>query len=123
MDRTVRQIVFNRAKSEHEHLFTIDWTRSANAAVCVSEGKSKKLSCPAGETLLIDDAIYGMTSLKVCLSDGLNIKSEAEMSLPIVWKACQGLQHCTVTASNRIFGNPFFDTKKFLWVAYRCFPG
>ncbi|KAI8493817.1 hypothetical protein Bbelb_281640 [Branchiostoma belcheri] len=98
-------------------------TELSSVTTTTSQGKSKKLSCPAGETLLIDDAIYGMTSLKVCLSDGLNIKSEAEMSLPIVWKACQGLQHCTVTAINRIFGNPFFDTKKFLWVAYRCFPG
>ncbi|KAI8481125.1 hypothetical protein Bbelb_411390 [Branchiostoma belcheri] len=116
--RPTKEIKLNKIQSKPRKSET-----TKNGAVCVGEGKSKKLSCPAGETLLIDDAIYGMMTPKGCPSPGLNIRSKAEKSLPIVWKACQGLQHCTVTASNRIFGYPFFDTKKYLWVAYRCFPG
>ncbi|KAI8500443.1 hypothetical protein Bbelb_220090 [Branchiostoma belcheri] len=96
-------------------------TKNETAFIC--EGENKKLSCPAGETLLIDDAMYGRTSSRVCSCPCDSVTCRAEMSLPAVWKNCQGVQDCTVTASDHIFGNPCRGTAKYLWVAYRCFPG
>ncbi|XP_066297361.1 uncharacterized protein [Branchiostoma lanceolatum] len=95
-------------------------TRKGTAIAC--EGETKLLSCPAGETIVIDDANYGRTSATdACPCPCNDINCRAANSLPFVWKACQGLQRCPVTASHHIFGDPCFGTAKYLRVTYRCF--
>ncbi|KAI8493783.1 hypothetical protein Bbelb_281300 [Branchiostoma belcheri] len=90
-------------------------TTNRKETVFVCEGENKKLSCPAGETLVIDDAYYGSTN------DTQDCR--AEKSLLIVWKTCQGLQHCVMAAINVFFGDcdPCNDAAEFLKVSYRCY--
>ncbi|CAH1240852.1 EDIL3 [Branchiostoma lanceolatum] len=81
-----------------------------------------RLSCPAGQTLVIDDANFGRTSKDVCRCRHCKYTNcRAASSLSIVWSACQGSQHCTLTAKYRVFGDPCRGFAKYLQVKYRCF--
>ncbi|XP_066295931.1 sushi, von Willebrand factor type A, EGF and pentraxin domain-containing protein 1-like isoform X4 [Branchiostoma lanceolatum] len=89
--------------------------------VSVCERKTLQLSCPAGETLLIDDANYGRTSTKhACPCSKCATNCRAANSLSIVRDACQGSQQCAVSAKNGVFGDPCVGTQKYLEVTYRC---
>ncbi|XP_078616500.1 uncharacterized protein LOC144884861 isoform X1 [Branchiostoma floridae x Branchiostoma japonicum] len=89
--------------------------------VSACERKTLQLSCPAGETLLIDDANYGRTSTShACRCNKCVTNCRAANSLSIVRDACQGSQRCTVPAKNGVFGDPCVGTQKYLEVTYRC---
>ncbi|KAI8507654.1 hypothetical protein Bbelb_150340, partial [Branchiostoma belcheri] len=57
----------------------------------VGELNTLRLSCPEGQSLVIDEATFR------------HYNRIAEKSLLIVWNACQGLQRCNVTANVRVF--------------------
>ncbi|KAI8498837.1 hypothetical protein Bbelb_232900 [Branchiostoma belcheri] len=75
----------------------------------VREDHTLRLSCPAGQSLVIDEASFRYNNRR------------AEKSLLIVWSACQGLQRCNVRASPRVFGDPAHGYSKTLQAKYRCF--
>ncbi|XP_078701670.1 uncharacterized protein LOC144927808 [Branchiostoma floridae x Branchiostoma belcheri] len=88
------------------------------------EGSTLRLSCPAGETLVISDANYGRTSTShpcPCITNCVTNCSAAN-SLSIVTDSCQGLQQCAVNASNDVFGDPCPLTLKYLETTYHCAP-
>eukprot|EP00058_Branchiostoma_floridae_P028301 XP_002613792.1 hypothetical protein BRAFLDRAFT_85333 [Branchiostoma floridae] len=81
------------------------------------EDHTLRLSCPPGQSLVIDDANYGRTSRSVCPCTGDCGKTycRAAKSLSIVWSNCQGLEQCNLE-SNRLFGDPCSGVQ----VTYRC---
>ncbi|CAH1272979.1 ADGRL2 [Branchiostoma lanceolatum] len=88
------------------------------------EPGSLRLSCPAGKTLLIDEANFGRTTTgHACPCGNCNTNCRAANSLSVVRSACQGLQQCTVTANGLLFGDPCPGTEKYLEVTYRCVSG
>ncbi|KAI8502424.1 hypothetical protein Bbelb_200120 [Branchiostoma belcheri] len=88
------------------------------------EGGTLRLSCPAGETLVISDANYGRTSTShACPCTSCNTNCRAADSLSIVKRSCQGLQKCAVTANDNVFIDPCPGTEKYLETTYRCVSG
>ncbi|XP_078700976.1 uncharacterized protein LOC144927433 [Branchiostoma floridae x Branchiostoma belcheri] len=88
------------------------------------EGGTLRLSCPAGETLVISDANYGRTSTThACPCTTCNTNCRAADSLSILKSACQGLQKCAVTANDNVFIDPCPGTEKYLETTYRCVSG
>ncbi|XP_078607085.1 uncharacterized protein LOC144879470 [Branchiostoma floridae x Branchiostoma japonicum] len=97
---------------------------SAPETSIACEGTTLQLSCPAGETLEIDDANYGRTTTANSCRCWIkcNQGCQSANSLSIVRSACQGLQECTVEANNSVFGDPCPFLGKFLEATYHCVP-
>ncbi|XP_035667178.1 uncharacterized protein LOC118409908 isoform X2 [Branchiostoma floridae] len=97
---------------------------SAPETSIVCERTTLRLSCPAGETLEIDDANYGRTATANSCHCGFKCPHNCQSadSLSIVRSACQGLQECTVEANNSVFGDPCPFIGKFLEATYHCVP-
>ncbi|XP_019635867.1 PREDICTED: uncharacterized protein LOC109478643, partial [Branchiostoma belcheri] len=74
----------------------------------VREDHTLRLSCPVGQSLVIDEAVFRHKNRR------------AKKSLLIMWNACQGLQRCSVRASIRVFGDPAYGYGKTLQAKYRC---
>ncbi|XP_019641242.1 PREDICTED: uncharacterized protein LOC109482841 [Branchiostoma belcheri] len=94
-------------------------TAPETAAAC--EGGTLELSCDPGWTLLIDAANYGRTSFthSTCGNFGSDSCVTAS-SLSMVRSECEGVQMCTVGASNGLFGDPCPGIGKYLEATYRC---
>ncbi|KAI8493824.1 hypothetical protein Bbelb_281710 [Branchiostoma belcheri] len=123
LPRSTKEMILNRIQTTKRPKYTI----SKKETVFACEGENKKLSCPAGETLVIDDAYYGSTNdIQDCPCSCTKLNCRVEKSLPVVWKTCQGLQHCTVAAMYSFFCPSrcySYRLARFLKVSYRCFAG
>ncbi|CAH1273883.1 ADGRL2 [Branchiostoma lanceolatum] len=112
-------IIVGRKNQNTEKQETFLTTKKETAFACWK--KSLHLSCPAGQSLSIDDANWGRTSATVCPPCNLcNTNCCAPNSLSIMRGACESLQKCTVRAREDIFGDPCKGTEKYLEATYHC---
>ncbi|KAI8490048.1 hypothetical protein Bbelb_321180 [Branchiostoma belcheri] len=83
------------------------------------------LSCSDGKTLFIVDATFGRTtnSYHHCHCSVCRTDCRSDVSLDVVRAACQGKHHCSVLASNDVFGDPCPLVQKYLVISYRCITG
>ncbi|XP_065827341.1 uncharacterized protein [Oscarella lobularis] len=86
----------------------------------VCEGKALKLNC-YGKSITIKSANYGRTNGFTCPHSATsNRNCRSSKSLGIVKGSCGGRKSCTVSATNRVFGDPCGGTYKYLEVQYVC---
>uniref|UniRef100_A0A8C6SG30 SUEL-type lectin domain-containing protein n=1 Tax=Neogobius melanostomus TaxID=47308 RepID=A0A8C6SG30_9GOBI len=80
-----------------------------------------------GQVLHIDSADYGRSDRTTCSqgrpSEQLqNVNCASSTATDLVAEMCDGKSHCSVEASNSVFGDPCFGTYKYLQVSYCCKP-
>jgi len=84
------------------------------------EGTNMNLGCHRGR-IQIRDALYGRNTKS--FSCGGPIKTtncKSSRSLSVMKKRCNGRRSCSVPATNSVFGDPCYGTKKFLQASYAC---
>uniref|UniRef100_A0A8C6WGW4 SUEL-type lectin domain-containing protein n=1 Tax=Neogobius melanostomus TaxID=47308 RepID=A0A8C6WGW4_9GOBI len=91
------------------------------------EGQTADLSCDSGKVIRIHRADYGRSDRTTCSqgrpSEQLqNVNCAASTTNDHVAQMCNGKSHCSVTASNSVFGDPCGGTYKYLQVSYSCEP-
>ncbi|XP_077976971.1 D-galactoside-specific lectin-like [Glandiceps talaboti] len=94
---------------------------SDNRSVYACENHQLTLDCTGGEIEVVS-ANYGRRSSKICpffILGGFTTCG-AGSSLDKVKNACEGKDHCAITASNAEFGDPCFLIPKYLEVTYHC---
>lgn len=87
------------------------------------EGGSGHLYCTGNSMLIITSVIYGRFSRVICPSsnniyEAMNCKSIN--ALQIVKESCEGKMSCTINANSDTFGDPCYNTKKYLSLQYDC---
>jgi len=86
--------------------------------------KVLELSCPEGQLLKVNSAVYGRQSEEVCTNLGegkmKDLNCAAEDSLKIMGDWCNGNNSCSIEAANSVFGDPCKGTVKYLLVDYEC---
>ncbi|XP_046639214.1 rhamnose-binding lectin-like [Daphnia pulicaria] len=87
------------------------------------EWKTKTLTCPDGQGILIDFANYGRTTHPVCVMDPVR-DAPNNCSTPnhtnLVASFCNGMSNCVVPATNEFFGDPCRTIVKYLQINYHC---
>eukprot|EP01052_Picozoa_sp_SAG31_P019047 SAG31_NODE_1374_length_8594_cov_57.759623_2_plen_617_part_00 len=104
------------AENGHEH-----HTLNQHQTVRACEHEDMHLSCSSG-TIDVIGASYGRQhDSSVCSHPATSDQDCHEPnSLALVREICQGLQDCTVSATNEVFGDPCGGTYKYLTVNYQC---
>ena len=83
------------------------------------------IQCRLSETIKIIAVWYGRKSRKICPHgdmSNLSCSSNPAASLRIAKRTCQNKQHCTLRASNAVFGDPCRGIEKYLALKYNCRP-
>jgi hypothetical protein len=87
------------------------------------EWQSKTLTCPSGQSIIVDYANYGRTTHPVCVMDpvrdGPNTCSNPSHT-SVVATFCNGQSNCVVPATNFVFGDPCPTIVKYLQIQYHC---
>ena len=79
------------------------------------------LRCNSGETVSVISALYGRQTDSLCRHESIRTTDcSAEGVLDVVQQRCDGLEICSVPASNEIFGDPCHRTYKYLNIRYTC---
>ncbi|XP_073981342.1 L-rhamnose-binding lectin ELEL-1-like [Rhodnius prolixus] len=80
------------------------------------------IGCHNDSYLRIENVTYGRKSRAICPWDGsmFRVDCVAETGLNIMQSRCNNFRNCTVNASNTVFGDPCFNTYKYLEVEYSC---
>uniref|UniRef100_A0A8C6SHB7 SUEL-type lectin domain-containing protein n=1 Tax=Neogobius melanostomus TaxID=47308 RepID=A0A8C6SHB7_9GOBI len=91
----------------------------------VCELSTADLTCGLGQVINIDSADYGRHDRTTCSqgrpSEQLQIVNCASSGATNrVAEMCNGKSHCSVRASNSVFGDPCYGTYKYLQVSYSC---
>uniref|UniRef100_A0A8C6SG40 SUEL-type lectin domain-containing protein n=1 Tax=Neogobius melanostomus TaxID=47308 RepID=A0A8C6SG40_9GOBI len=79
----------------------------------------------SGKVIRIHRADYGRADRTIC-SQGRpseqvqNVNCAASTANDLVAQMCDGKSHCSVSASNSVFGDPCYGTYKYLQVSYSC---
>lgn len=77
--------------------------------------------CPAGRKILISRAEYGRSAGKeICPHPAIRTTSCVKDVSGTVGHSCNGKNMCTVTSSNKLFGDPCPNTYKYTEVDYTC---
>ncbi len=89
------------------------------------EGSQLELQCDRGEEIRVVSANYGRSSTKICGSEDRskvrNVECESRhKSNMIVSRACNDRRECRILATNAVFGDPCFNTLKYLQVEFIC---
>ncbi|XP_062506270.1 L-rhamnose-binding lectin CSL3-like [Corticium candelabrum] len=72
--------------------------------------------------IFIDQATYGRENRWTCPSSRVRKTGcRSHISLQEVRVACQGYHHCSIAASNSVFGDPCHGTSKYLKFRYYCY--
>lgn len=99
----------------------VDSTSSSSALVC--EGSQLTIKCDKGLINVIK-ANYGRLSSCECNFNGIapiyTTNCMSTNSVEIVKAKCSNKPTCSVHATNEVFGDPCFDTHKYLEVEYQC---
>eukprot|EP00823_Brevimastigomonas_motovehiculus_P005140 TRINITY_DN3624_c0_g1_i1.p1 TRINITY_DN3624_c0_g1~~TRINITY_DN3624_c0_g1_i1.p1 ORF type:complete len:1151 (-),score=344.41 TRINITY_DN3624_c0_g1_i1:219-3671(-) len=101
---------------------SLDWERSGGMQCSkVSENMVLSLSCNDDSMTItsIEFASFG-TPRGVCGAYGINTKCHSSKSVELVSSACVGKSSCTIQASDTQFGDPCYDTLKYLVVQAHC---
>uniref|UniRef100_A0A0A9ZAL9 D-galactoside-specific lectin n=2 Tax=Lygus hesperus TaxID=30085 RepID=A0A0A9ZAL9_LYGHE len=84
------------------------------------------LSCDIpGTNIVVSSAIYGRTNPFSCYNGNKNTNSltcRAANSTTAVESHCEGLRHCTINATNSLFGDPCPTIYKYLETIWFCVP-
>ncbi len=93
--------------------------RTQSLCATASEAGTTTLSCPSGKVITsVSFASHG-TPVGGC--GGFSTSScNATGSMSAVNAACLNKASCAVSASNRVFGDPCYGTKKRLSVQFAC---
>lgn len=86
------------------------------------EHKSLTLRCSKGRVIRVFYSLYGRRNRRTC-AKGKPIKTtkcKAKSAKKIAEKSCEGKQTCTLSASNKVYGDPCKGTFKYLTVVYGC---
>lgn len=82
------------------------------------------IKCDRGSVIDIIRANYGRKTRRTCNTDGsspiLTTNCASENSFEIVNAKCNNQRHCSIEATNGIFGDPCEGTFKYLDVEYQC---
>jgi hypothetical protein len=101
-------------------------TSSLYCGSAVEHKFSTEIKCPNGESISsIVFASYGTPTgtASICSSGSYTTSScHATESKSITEKNCIGRSKCTLSARNKIFGDPCWGIRKWLFVQYRCSP-
>ncbi|XP_073981340.1 L-rhamnose-binding lectin ELEL-1-like [Rhodnius prolixus] len=86
------------------------------------EDYTLNISCPDGYYLDIVNAFYGRKDENICYRKGkiINTNCSAQTALAVMHSRCNNFQICIVSASKTVFGDPCYDTYKYLEVEYNC---
>ena len=91
--------------------------------IVTCEGESVSLSCTSGTKLHIQYADYGrfVSGELLCPNSAINdLNCDNADSSSIAINICEGMESCTLFASNSVFGDPFPGTYKYLELQYFC---
>nr|ADD22401.1 cnidarian egg lectin isoform a [Hydractinia echinata] len=104
-------------------------TRACNQHACpillkrVCQDKTLQIKCAPGYIVRIHDALYGRMSKAYCgwrfyYSKGCRSHSSVSQTANM----CNNKRTCSVSATNKVYGNPCVGTHKYLEVKYSCEP-
>ncbi|XP_056320807.1 uncharacterized protein LOC130234590 [Danio aesculapii] len=90
----------------------------------ICEFESGALKCEHGRIKILA-ANYGRTDDTTCLRRRpyrrhQNTECYSHNSLGLVSERCEGKKYCSLSASNDVFSDPCFGTRKYLQVTYSC---
>ncbi|XP_076814750.1 IgGFc-binding protein-like [Clavelina lepadiformis] len=95
---------------------------SFRADVC--QGQTKTISCQdPSHVMFIEDAFYGRadpTTCRIPSSQPQRTDCEAASSFRRIFRACNGQNSCTLTATTRTYGDPCPGTAKYIQFQFRC---
>ena len=105
----------------------------SNKEVTVCEHSTLNIQCGFGTVAKINSATYGRLKNGVCGTGrnttcaardgkycGSGKNQQCQDSFAVVGSQCEGLESCSVAASNGVFGDPCWGTYKYLTVNYDC---
>uniref|UniRef100_A0A3B3BQH0 SUEL-type lectin domain-containing protein n=1 Tax=Oryzias melastigma TaxID=30732 RepID=A0A3B3BQH0_ORYME len=91
--------------------------------VIACEDDEAQLSCTPGCVIYVYGAYYGRRDETIC-TEGQQpaVLENTQCANPtdLVAQSCNGLESCTVPASNSVFGDPCYGTYKYIETAYVC---
>lgn len=97
---------------------------SVSADVIACEGKLAYIKCSYPSKIKVSSAIYGRTADRsICPHPHLPIRTtncRSSTSDNKVKAMCNGKRICRVKADNGQFGDPCYETYKYLEVKYKC---
>ncbi|VDI51668.1 Hypothetical predicted protein [Mytilus galloprovincialis] len=87
----------------------------------VCEGQRGNIQCPGNKYIKINGATYGRTDRTTCPDPRIKTtECSTDKPLSMIRDQCQGQQECTVTSSNKLYGDPCVNTYKYLTVNFDC---
>ena len=92
----------------------------------ICEGTRKSITCGSNEVIYVKEAWYGRKSGTICRHPYMRDRAcstDPEKSLQIVKDLCDLKRVCTIKPTNRMFGDPCYNTYKYLSLSYGCQQG
>lgn len=87
----------------------------------VCEHSWLNMNCLPNERIDIKSSLYGRSDTSTCLPCGrCDTSCSASIATDKVKALCNGMQSCSVKASNSVFGDPCYGTVKYLKICYEC---
>lgn len=131
------QLLFSiRTVYRHNWLFHLKYQYILIAVKCISgpsppnkpssqlnvcEGQRGNIQCPGNKYIKINGATYGRTDRTTCPDPRIKTtECSTDKPLSMIRDQCQGQQECTVTSSNKLYGDPCVNTYKYLTVNFDC---
>nr|ADD22403.1 cnidarian egg lectin isoform c [Hydractinia echinata] len=104
-------------------------TRACNQHACpillkrVCQDKTLQIKCAPGYIVRIHAALYGRISKGYCgWRFYYSKRCRSHSSVSHTANMCNNKRTCSVSATNKVYGNPCFGTRKYLEVKYSCEP-
>lgn len=83
--------------------------------------EGKKITCPEGEVISVEKAMYGRQDAETCASSiQTRVDCAAAKALEKTREICQDKTSCLLTAANEIYTDPCPGVGKYLQVTYSC---